>query len=386
MEASEHESGGAASPARADVRRGELAGAAQSFLVSRRLDELPDEVFQLGVVCGACERCVAAADPAGADQLYRLLASFAGGRLRRAGGSFWTTTMAHYLGALASLTARWDVAAEHFEDALRAGAAAGAVLEVRRTQLAYVRLLLVRGAPGDLDKAQYLLAELIASLYGPGFGEPAGAPRLRAVSDAAAPPLRQMPRYRFRREGDYWALASEGAVRRVRSLRGFAYIAELLRHPHQPIYVVDLAALGASAEQHLDAAAIAEHGLRVSAEANGTPVLDRRARDAYRTRWRELLAEEAAARHDNDPGRLGRVEREIEMLAAQLSAAAGGRGNGRDGPSFKERARVNVRNCITGALRAVRLHDDGLWRHLSNSIKTGSFCCYAPDRPVEWDL
>ena len=66
------------------------------------------------------------------------------------------------------------------------------------------------------------------------------------------------------------------------------------------------------------------------------------------------------------------------------AVAAGG--NGRSGASLKERARVNVRNCITAALRALRVHDESLWRHLSNSIKTGSFCCYGPDRPVAWDM
>jgi len=45
-----------------------------------------------------------------------------------------------------------------------------------------------------------------------------------------------------------------------------------------------------------------------------------------------------------------------------------------------------VRNCITGGLRAIRQHDEVLWRHLANSIKTGTFCCYGPDRPVVWEM
>jgi non-specific serine/threonine protein kinase len=162
---------------------------------------------------------------------------------------------------------------------------------------------------------------------------------------------------------------------RLRGLRGLGYIAELLRHPHEPIYVVDLIALGAS-EQRLDRDQIAEHGLRVSAEADVGPMLDRRARDDYRARWRELLVEQAEAQRDNDPGRAERVQRELDMLGAQLSAV--GAGPGANGPSLKERARVNVRNCISAALRAIRARHNPLWRHLSNSIKTGAFCCYAP--------
>ena len=113
--------------------------------------------------------------------------------------------------------------------------------------------------------------------------------------------------------------------------------------------------------------------------------LDRRARADYRARWRELQAEEAEARRDNDLGRAARARREIDMLTTELAAACGG-AHGRRGPSFKERARVNVRNCITGALRTVRRHDESLWRHLINSIKTGTFCSYAPDREVEWEM
>src|SRR5215472_17959346 len=156
MERSERERGVPAVPA---------TGLAQAFLASRRLDQLPDEVFQLGAVWSACERCVGERDTAAAERLYALLAGFADARAERAGGAFWWGTAAHYLGALASLLARWDAAAAHFEDALQTGAAAGAILEVRRTQLAYIRLLLARGAIGDEAKAERLLAELIASLH-----------------------------------------------------------------------------------------------------------------------------------------------------------------------------------------------------------------------------
>lgn len=383
MERSVHESDVATSPA--------AAGPAQAFLASRRLRELPEEVFQLGVVWSACERCVAEHDAAGADRLYRLLSGFAGGGAERAGGAFWSSAAAHYLGALASLLARWDAAAAHFEDALRAGAAVGAILEVRRTQLAYIRLLLARGAPGDDGKAEHLLAELIASLHLPRAALAAPGDRQITTGAVAARPATPIAvagasHYLFRREGDYWTIAAEGRVSRLRSLRGFDYMAELLRHPYEQIYVVDLAACAVPGESRLSAEEVAEHGLRVSAETGTMPLLDRRARQDYRARWRELLVEQAEARRDNDVGRAARIQHEIEMLATQLAAATGGGGGGRSGPSDKERARVNVRNCVTAALRALRQHDEPLWRHLANSIKTGSFCCYAPDRAVVWEM
>jgi hypothetical protein len=363
----------------------------QAFLASRRLHELPDEVFQLGVVWSACERCVAERDADGADRLYRLLASFAGGGAERAGGAFWLGAAAHYLGTLASVLARWETAAAHFEDALRVGAA-GAPLDIRPTQLAYIRMLLARGAPGDDARAERLLAEFIAGLHLLRSSGRVESPPAIGSGDFApvrsAPPARHdaASRYAFKREGDYWTLVADGRLSRLRNLRGLEFTAELLRHPYEPIYVVDLAGLGVASEGRLSVEEAAEQGLRVSAESDAVPALDRRARDDYRARWRELLVEEADARHDNDVGRAARIQHEIDMLAEQLAAVAGAGGCGRSGPSVKERARVNVRNCITKALRAVRHHDERLWRHLSNSIKTGTFCCYTPDRPVVWEM
>jgi hypothetical protein len=187
-------------------------GLVQAFLASRRLHELPDEVFQLGVVWSACERCVAERDADGADRLYRLLASFAGGGAERAGGAFWCGAAAHYLGTLASMLARWEAAAAHFEDALRVGAA-GAPLDIRPTQLAYIRMLLARGAPGDDARAERLLVEFIAGLHllsgsGRSDAPPAVGAAVLSVRREAAP-LRPR-RYAFKREGDYWNIVADG--------------------------------------------------------------------------------------------------------------------------------------------------------------------------------
>jgi hypothetical protein len=364
-------------------------GPVQAFLASRRLHELPDEVFQLGVVWSACERCVAERDADGADRLYRLLASFAGGGAERAGGAFWCGAAAHYLGTLASMLARWEAAAAHFEDALRVGAA-GAPLDIRPTQLAYIRMLLARGAPGDDARAERLLAEFIAGLH---LLSGSGAARRRRPSvppfcQSAARPHRCRPRRAGTRSS---AKATTGRSSPTDGSRGCVVCAASSSLPsccavREPIYVVDLAGLGVASEARLSVEEATEQGLRVSAESDALPALDRRARDDYRARWRELVVEEADARHDNDVGRAARIQHEIDMLAEQLAAVAGDDGCGRSGPSVKERARVNVRNCITKALRAVRQHDERLWRHLANSIKTGTFCCYAPDRPIVWDM
>jgi non-specific serine/threonine protein kinase len=363
------------------------------FLAAHTLAELPDVVVRLGDVWSLCERCVADGDAAAAAALYARLVAFA----TRAGAppaGFWSSAAAHYLGLLAAMLARWDVAAAHFEEALRLCAGRGAGLDAAPTQCAYARLLLARGGIGDHRKAHRLLAELIANWHGFGLST-------ACASDAGESPAVRTPRagrveqpadgadrcrYVLRREGDYWTLNGDGRVARVRGMRGLDYLAELLRHPYEQIYVVDLAAVGMPGERRLSRAEAVEQGLRVSGETGVDAGLDRRACADYRARWNELVTEADAARRDNDPGRVERVQHEIDMLTAELAAAAGRGSSRRGGPSFKERARVNVRNCITAALRAVRRHDEMVWRHLLNSIKTGTFCCYAPDRPVEWEM
>ncbi|MGD9763411.1 MAG: hypothetical protein AB7V27_06845 [Candidatus Binatia bacterium] len=339
---------------------------AREFLASRRLADLPDEVFRLGDVLMLCERCNARGDTAGAEVLYALLATFAARADDRAG--FWIGAVAYCLGLLASTLGRWDSAAAHLDRALRAASASGAGLQAALASVAYARVLLARGGPGDDLRAERVLADLLA-VHGL---DTAAGPRTDTGGEPAL-------RYAFRREGDYWTLVRDGRVTRVRSRRGFEYIAELLRRPHEQVYVLDLAGLATPPDTHLRASEVGEHGLRVAANDAAVAGPDRRARAEYRTRWRELACEEEAARHDNDGGRMVQIQRERAMLARELAV-----GSGRS--AMQERARVNVRNCITAALRVIRRHDEALWRHFTNAIKTGTFCCYEPDRRIEWEM
>jgi non-specific serine/threonine protein kinase len=248
-------------------------------------------------------------------------------------------------------------------------------MPTRAAQLGYARALLGRGAPGDAARAERVLVTLLLAVRAAAPGPPPAPPACGGTDET--------PRYVFRREGDYWALAGGGAVTRVRGVRGFDYLAELLRHPHEQLYVLDLAGLGGGVAATVSSAEALEHGLRISAAPAFDAPLDHRARAAYRARWQELHAEAAAAVADNDPGRSARARAELEMLADALRAATR---MPRGAATPQERARVNVRNCITAALRTIRRHDDGLWRHLVNTVKTGTFCVYAPDRLAQWEL
>jgi hypothetical protein len=85
-------------------------------------------------------------------------------------------------------------------------------------------------------------------------------------------------------------------------------------------------------------------------------------------------------------GRVSRIQNEMAAIGEQLAAAFGRGGQPRRAASAVERARVNVRNSIATALTRIHRHDEALWRHLSNAIRTGTVCSYRPDRAVPWQF
>lgn len=50
------------------------------------------------------------------------------------------------------------------------------------------------------------------------------------------------------------------------------------------------------------------------------------------------------------------------------------------------RARVNVTRAIKAAVERVSEHSPDLGRHLSATVRTGTFCAYEPDPrvPIAW--
>jgi hypothetical protein len=81
-------------------------------------------------------------------------------------------------------------------------------------------------------------------------------------------------------------------------------------------------------------------------------------------------------------------EDEIETLGRELSRAVGLGGRDRRAASASERARINVTRAIKIALERIAEHNPALATLLTSSIRTGTFCSYAPDSrlPASWQL
>jgi hypothetical protein len=190
------------------------------------------------------------------------------------------------------------------------------------------------------------------------------------------------PAARFRRAGSLWELAFADAVVHLPDLKGLADLATLIASPGREIHSLDLA--GGHAPGGRDE-------FRAAAELEGVEgdlgeVIDARARVAYRARAEELLAEVEDARVARDPVRSERAQAELAAIHDQLEAAYGLGGRVRRSGNPAERARSAVTARIRAAIRRVESAHPALGRHLKNSVRTGTWCVYAPEAAVSWEL
>ncbi|GJF02645.1 hypothetical protein PSD17_16080 [Pseudonocardia sp. D17] len=173
----------------------------------------------------------------------------------------------------------------------------------------------------------------------------------------------------FRRAGEIWTVGWAGREVRLRDSKGMRDLAVLLARPGREVAVHELTgALGA---------AVATRPVELA---------DRTAVEAYRARLRQLAAEIDDAADDNDDGRRARAVAEREALLAELGAVTGLGGRPRTAGSDVERMRKAVGNRIRQALARIDAAHPDLGRHLTVSVRTGTFCRYAPDREVRWRL
>ncbi|MGH7207181.1 MAG: hypothetical protein ACREI2_13345, partial [Nitrospiraceae bacterium] len=343
-------------------------------------------------------------DFARAGEAYMLLLPYAQ-RNALSNPDVCTGSVSRPLGNLAAMAARWEEAEQHFQDALAMNSKGGAGPWVARTQYDYARMLLSRNLPRDRERALGLLTRALEACRAL---EMALAGKVSALLQelGAAPPVARVPALQssreeahrpsvrpsvFRREGEYWSIAFETDVFRVKDAKGLRFIARLLKTPGREFHSMDLVAaeegrreetampqvLGSAAERIT---------LRTAAWADTGEVLDAEARAAYRRRLAELEEELEEAQAWSDPERAARAREEMDFLVQELSAATGLGRRVRKTGSAAERARVNATKAIKAALVRIREHSPALARHLASTIKTGTFCSYTPDPrlPISW--
>ena len=161
----------------------------------------------------------------------------------------------------------------------------------------------------------------------------------------------------------------------MKDAKGLHDLARLISMPGHEIHVLDLA--GSRAEPTRPV---------LGRAGDLGDMLDAQARAEYRRRLAELEDELADAEQCADLGRAERARAERDFIAAELAAALGLGGRPRRTGDPAERARKAVAGRIRLTIGRIDQEAPDLARHLANSVRTGTFCVYRPESPIDWTV
>ncbi|MDP9068371.1 MAG: AAA family ATPase [Actinomycetota bacterium] len=192
--------------------------------------------------------------------------------------------------------------------------------------------------------------------------------------------------YTFRREGDYWTIEYQSDVIRVKDSKGMRYLDILLRAPGREIHALELASTVGGEQRRVSVSDPMAEGLPVMSFSEGDPLLDPKAKAAFKERIADLQEEMIDAEEMNDPERAARARAELDALAEHLAGSVGLGGRDRKAAFEAEKARLSVTKALRSALAKIASSSPGLGEHLSATVKTGYFCAYTPDprAPIDW--
>jgi TolB-like protein len=208
------------------------------------------------------------------------------------------------------------------------------------------------------EDAEYLAESLRLA------GLPADPDVGRLAIDASAPIGSGADRATFQRGEGVWTIHFAGLVVRLTEVKGFHDLAVLLARPGEEMHCLELAGR--------------------PAEGDGDAVLDAAAQRQVRSRIRELQRELDEAEEQHDLGRSERARAELDQLVEQWMSTVGIGGRSRKIGSAAERARSAVTWRIRNAIRKIAAAHPRFSQHLDNAVRTGTFCVYRPETPVDW--
>ena len=122
------------------------------------------------------------------------------------------------------------------------------------------------------------------------------------------------------------------------------------------------------------------------ARMGADPVLDERAKAAFKSRLDDLAREIDDADAAGNPERAKTLHSERDALIRELAAAAGLGGRDRRLGDETERARKTVSARVRDALSKIeRVHPE-LATHLRGALRMGTVCSYTPAEPTTWKV
>jgi class 3 adenylate cyclase len=213
-------------------------------------------------------------------------------------------------------------------------------------------------------------------------GEPPRPAPVAAPTVTAAPV--DLAADSFVQEGDDWTVVFGGVQVRLRDAKGLHYLARLLREPGREFHVADLAGISGALGEGWASVDLDLVDATVDGWGDAGEVLDDHAREAYRARLAALHADHDEAMAAGNVKAAEQADIEIEFIERELGAAFGLGGRARRASDNAERVRKAVTNRIRDSLAKIQRVHPTLGRHLANSVRTGTFCSYEPEAPVQW--
>jgi hypothetical protein len=178
---------------------------------------------------------------------------------------------------------------------------------------------------------------------------------------------------------------SSGAANEVRLVNGvrlLCYEGKQVQLPDSK-GLGDIAALIGARGADVHVLTLVGHRL---ARMGADPVLDEKAKAAYRARLAGLAGQIEDAEDAGNPGRAEALRSERDALIGELAAAAGlGRRDRKLGDEA-ERARKTVSARVRDALAKIWQVHPELADHLRSSLRMGTRCSYSPGEPVTWKV
>ena len=315
-------------------------------------------------------------------QVYEVLLPFGDHLITSGMMGFMVEGSAHAtLGRLAAALGRRTDALAHFERAAAIDEANGGRPALANALEDWGRVLLTGEDEAERVQGRALWARAAALLDELGLEGRAAA--LAASAGVQLPGLDASDRYEdvatpvasagaqgiarlaLRPDGDGYAVTFGAAHFRLRGSKGLRYLELLVQAAGTDVHALELMT--------------ADAGPETKAALGGSvgPLLDARAKAAYRARLVDLQAAIAEAEDHADYTRAEALQAQMEAVLGELGRAVGLGGRDRD-RSPAERARINVQRRLKAATEALGRVCPPLADHLARALRTGALCRYDP--------
>ena len=153
----------------------------------------------------------------------------------------------------------------------------------------------------------------------------------------------------------------------MQDLKGLHDIRVLMQRPEEEIHCSELIGSSIAVEQ-------------------GIELIDQKAKEDYQQKILNLQEDIAEAENMNKVGEVSKLQEEYDTLLEHLTSSLGIDGKARKTSSSIDKARSAVTWRIRSSIKKLQEVHPSLGKHLSASVKTGTFCAYRPDKVVEWEM